>query len=114
MFIILVFNSSRKKAIECFTYMLKQYPGMKGSVDRLGRTILHYITQYDIYECLGLLEPELAEYFVKDFNGETCIDYIYIYNSKNCLKALLDKFELSVLVKEIQANCSSFIEKIII
>jgi hypothetical protein len=87
---------------------------LKIAIDRLGRTVLHYILQYDLFECLTIAEFELSNYFNKDFNGDTCIDYISLYNSKNCLKSLLDKFELSTIVKEIQTGGVDFVEKIIV
>jgi hypothetical protein len=87
---------------------------MKENIDRLGRSILHQIVQYDLYECFEFVNFELADYFKKDFNGDTAIDYTYIYNSKNCLKYILDKFDISNLVKEIQTSNINYIEKIVI
>jgi hypothetical protein len=63
-------------------------------VDRLGRTIIHFIFQYDLFECLYNKEilSSLDQLFIKDFNGDMVIDYIYIYDSIECFKLIMDEF----------------------
>lgn len=88
-------------------------------IDRLGRTILHLIIQYDLHECLeeeiliNLNIKNLEDLFIKDFNGDTAIDYLYIYNSSESCKKILEYFKnlVNELYKEIKRYNIDFIKK---
>lgn len=93
---------------------MNKYLNLKSQIDRLGRNILHLITQYDLFECIPMTDFEVNNYFVKDFNGETPIDYICIYNSKGCFSKIIEKFEIDKLYKELRESGISFIEKCVL
>lgn len=66
----------------------------------------------DLYECL---EKQFEErlYYVKDFNGDTPIDYLYIYSSSNCFKIFLRQFGGKIF-SDIKANNIELIDKSLI
>jgi hypothetical protein len=70
--------------------------------------------QYDLYECLELTNFEFGKFFVKDFNGDTVIDYAILYNSKLCFKSFIERFEIADILKECQLHTPNYLEKIVI
>ena len=114
-----MFENYRVKSIACFIYLFKLLKDSvnKDYVDRLGRTILHQIFQYDLYECLSDKEvlSNIELLFMKDFNGETVVEYIYTYNAKECFKVLLyNYFDAQVLYKEIKSKGINFFQKCVL
>jgi hypothetical protein len=91
-----VFENYRSNSIKCFQNL---FTSLKDSinqnyVDRLGRTLIHFIFQYDLHECLYNKEvlTSIDQLFIKDFNGDMVIDYIYIYDSIECFKSIMDGY----------------------
>lgn len=102
------FAAYRKRSIDCFLYLISHKSILpswlndtniySNYVDRLGRTLLHLIFQYDLHECLyGMVNKRetrevvnMDNLKIKDFNGESVFDYVYIYNSTNCFKFLCE------------------------
>lgn len=80
----------RQKSIDCFIYLNNKYPNFKFSSDRLGRTALHYIIQYNLFECLPLNDLNDEDYFTKDSNGDSPLDYCFIYNADKCLLKIFE------------------------
>jgi hypothetical protein len=121
-----VFSSFRKNAIQCFHFLINKNilkDNFNEYVDRLGRTLLHLIFQYDLYECLledtsnSILLGNINNLLTKDFNGDSPLNYIYIYNALECFKVLCkNSFDPLTLFKIIKSNNegSSFIEKCVL
>ena len=53
-------------------------------MDRLGRSYLHIIFEYNIVEALDYINVPIEDLFLEDNNGEYAINYIYLYNAENC------------------------------
>lgn len=94
--------------------MNNKFPHLKFSFDRLGRTILHMIVQYDLFEALSFIEFKLEDYLMKDMNGDTPMDYCYIYNSFNSFKMIFEKENFFEFYKYIAGLNSRYIENCLI
>ena len=79
-----LFNKYKKKCIDMFNYIYQNLPEQKKLVDRLGRTYLHLILEYNIDEALINKNIELEELFIEDNNGIFALNYMYIFNAENC------------------------------
>ena len=79
-----LFNKSQKKCVEMFNYIYQNLPEQKKLVDRLGRTYLHLILEYNIDEALTNINIELEDLFIEDNNGIFALNYLYIFNAENC------------------------------
>ena len=79
-----IFKSEQKKCLDMFYYIYTKLPAQRTLVDRLGRTYLHLIFEYDFSEVLDKIEVSLDDLFMEDYNGDYVINYTYIYNSSNC------------------------------
>ena len=67
-----------------FNHIYKKLPEQRKYVDRLGRTFLHMIFEYDFSQALEKMDINLEDLFLEDYNGDYVINYIYIYNANNC------------------------------
>jgi hypothetical protein len=83
-------------------------------VDRLGRTILHLVIQYDIHEVLSLFEFETGDLLVKDMNGDTPIDYCCIYNAYNSFKSIFEIKNFAEFYKVLITFNSRYLENCLI
>ena len=80
--------------------------------DRLGRTYLHIIFEYDFYHALNKMNTNLDDLFITDNKNNFVIDYVYIYNSNQCFfKVAKDPEFLSKLYKEIRIKYESINKK---
>ena len=79
-----IFKREHKKCLNMFNHIYKKLPEQRKYVDRLGRTFLHLIFEYDFSQALEKIEINLDELFQEDYNGDYVINYIYIYNANNC------------------------------
>ena len=79
-----IFKKEKDKCIKMFNYIYEKLPEQKNYVDRLGRTFLHLIFEYDFNDALDKINISLEDLFKEDYNGEYVINYIYIYNSNEC------------------------------
>ncbi len=81
--VMCIFKKEQKRCSEIFHYIIEKYPEQKNLVDRLGRTYLHMIFQYDFTDGLIGINISIDELFIIDNNGDYVINYVYKYNSKD-------------------------------
>ena len=74
-------NKFKDKCVKMFNYIYNNLPEQRKYRDRLGRTYLHIIIEFNIYEALNDITPELGDLFVEDNTGQFAINYIYLYDS---------------------------------
>ena len=79
-----IFRKDHKKCLNMFNHIYKKLPEQRKYVDRLGRTFLHLIFEYDFSDALEKIEINLEDLFQEDYNGDYVINYIYIYRANNC------------------------------
>lgn len=76
-----IFTNSRKKCAAMFEYIHKNFPEQKKKQDRLGRTYMHMIFEYDFDEALKNIDFDFNDLFVKDYNSQYALSYCYLYKS---------------------------------
>ena len=81
------FTHSRNKAKKCFEYIAKNYPNMLSDKDRLGRSVLHKIVFSDLNDFI-VFNINLDDLVIEDNNGNSVLDYFYLYNAKECFKKI--------------------------
>ena len=79
-----IFKRDHKKCLNMFNHIYKKLPEQRKYVDRLGRTFLHLIFEYDFSQALEKIEINLEDLFQEDYNGDYVINYVYIYNANHC------------------------------
>ena len=79
-----VFQREHTKCLDMFNHIYKKLPEQRKYVDRLGRTFLHLIFEYDFAQALEKIDINIEDLFQEDYNGDYVINYIYIYNANNC------------------------------
>ena len=79
-----IFKKYQNKCLKMFNYIHTKLPEQRTCVDRLGRTYLHLIFEYDFSDALDLIKYNLEDLFQEDYNGDYVINYIYIYNASQC------------------------------
>lgn len=104
-----MFQYMKQKAINCFNYLMKKYPDLIVQKDRLGRSILHLIIEFDISECL--MVEDIKDYLMKDNNGVYALEYFWIYNAKLSFSKFIQHFSLEKVLDFIIENCQTFLEK---
>ena len=98
-----IFTNEKDNCIKMFNYIYDKLPNEREYKDRLGRTYLHIIFEYDFIHALDTININLDELFIQDNNGDFVINYVYIYNANNCFfKVAKDHEFLSKLYKEIR------------
>ena len=98
-----IFKKEQEKCFKMFCYIYEKLPEQKIYTDRLGRTFLHIIFEYDFYYALDKLNISLEDLFQEDNNGDYVINYVYIYNSSQCFwKVAKDPEFLAEIYKEIR------------
>lgn len=107
-----VFSAYREKSLNCFKHLFSKID-QSLCCDRLGRSILHYIIMNDLYEILEIHHFDDKLLFSKDFNGDSPIDYLYIYNSINCIKIILNHFNGKYFIYLAENNIN-FLEKLFV
>ena len=107
-----IFKKEKDKCIKMFNYIYEKLPEQRNLKDRLGRTFLHIIFEYDFYDALDRIKFNLDDLFISDNNNNYVIDYVYIYNSNQCFfKVAKDSEFLSKLYKEIRIKYESINKK---
>ena len=102
-----IFIKHQEKCIKMFNYIYEKLPEQKKYVDRLGRTFLHLIFEYDFMEALNEKNITTEDLFKEDKNGDYVINYVYIYNSGKCFwKVARDPYFLGNLYREIRNRYS--------
>ena len=79
-----IFKEEQEKCFKMFSYIYENLPEQKIYTDRLGRTFLHIIFEYDFSNVLDKISIDLEDLFQEDNNGDYVINYVYIYNSNHC------------------------------
>ena len=79
-----LFHKYKNKCIQMFSYIYQNLPEQRKLKDKLGRTYLHLIFEYDIEEALINTTLELDDLFIKDNNNDFVINYTYLYNARRC------------------------------
>ena len=79
-----IFKKYLNKCLGMFAFIFQNLPEQKSKVDRLGRSYLHLIFEYNIVEALDYINVPIEDLFLEDNNGEYAINYIYLYNAENC------------------------------
>ena len=98
-----IFKKDQEKCFKMFYYIYEKLPEQKNYVDRLGRTFLHIIFEYDFNYVIDKININLEDLFQEDNNGDYVINYVYIYNSSQCFwKVAKDPEFLAELYKEIR------------
>jgi acetoin utilization deacetylase AcuC-like enzyme len=98
-----IFDKFKERCSKIFHYIYENFPDQREIKDRLGRTFLHIIFQYDFGEALENINIDRKNLFDIDNNGDFVINYVYIYNSKNCFYKIVNGFgELKSLYLEIR------------
>ena len=102
-----IFKKNQNKCLKMFNYIYEKLPEQRNYVDRLGRTFLHLIFEYDFTEALENINITLDDLFQEDYNGDYVINYTYIYNSNQCFwKVAKDPSFLSQMYLEIRNKYS--------
>ena len=98
-----IFKKEQEKCFKMFYYIYEKLPEQKNYIDRLGRTYLHIIFEYDFWYALEKININLEDLFQEDNNGEYVINYVYIYNSCQCFwKVAKDPEFLAEIYREIR------------
>ena len=98
-----IFKNEKENCVKMFNYIYDKLPEQREYKDRLGRTFLHVIFEYDFEPALKNVKINLDELFIQDNNGDFVINYVYIYNSNQCFwKVAKDPEFLAKLYKEIR------------
>ena len=98
-----IFVKYQDKCLKTFNYIYNNLQEQRKYSDRLGRSYLHIIFEYDFHEALNDKIITTEDLFLTDKNGEYVINYIYIYNSGKCFwKVAKDPNFLANLYKEIR------------
>ena len=90
--VMCIFKKEQKRCSEIFHYIIEKYPEQKNLVDRLGRTYLHMIFQYDFTDGLIGINISIDELFKIDNNGDYVINYVYKYNSKDSFAQICQNY----------------------
>ncbi len=98
-----IFKKEQEKCFKMFFYIYEKLPEQRNYRDRLGRTFLHIIFEYDFAYALEKINIKLEDLFEEDHNGEYVINYLYIYNANQCFwKLIKDPEFLAEIYKEIR------------
>ena len=102
-----IFVKNQEKCIKMFNYIYEKLPEQRKYRDRLGRTFLHLVFEYDFMEAINEKKITTEDLFLEDGNGEYVINYSYIYNSGKCFwKVARDPYFLGNLYREIRNKYS--------
>ena len=100
-----IFKNDKDICVKMFQYIYDKLPKQREYKDRLGRTYLHIIFEYDLTYALNNIEINLDDLFIKDNNDDFVINYVYIYNANQCFfKVAKDSEFLSKLYKHIRTH----------
>ena len=88
-----IFKKEQKRCSDMFHFIIENYPEQKNYIDRLGRTYLHIIFQFDFSEALKGTDILIEELFKIDNNGDYVINYLYKYNSKDSFNQICLNFQ---------------------
>ena len=98
-----IFLKNQDICLKTFNYIYANLPEQRKYIDRLGRSFLHLIFEYDFMEALNDKNITTEDLFQTDKNGDYVINYIYIYNSGKCFwKVARDPCFLGNLYREIR------------
>ena len=103
-----IYLKNQDICLKMFNYIYDNIPEQRKYIDRLGRSFLHLIFEYDFMEALNDKNITNEDLFQIDKNGDYVINYVYIYNAGKCFwKVAKDPFFLGNLYKEIRNRYAS-------
>ena len=103
-----IFKNEKENCVKMFNYIYDKLPEQREYKDRLGRTFLHIIFEYDFEPALKNVKINLNDLFIQDNDNNFVIDYVFIYNSNQCFwKVAKDPEFLAKLYKEIRIRYES-------
>ena len=98
-----IFICNQDKCLKMFNYIYDKLPEQRNYRDRLGRSYLHLVFEYDFMEAINEKKISIEDLFLEDNNGDYVINYAYIYNSGKCFwKVARDAYFLGDLYREIK------------
>ena len=89
-----LFRKYKGKSLIMFKYIYQNLPEQRKLLDRLGRTYLHLIFEYDFDEALDSINIDLEDLYNEDINGEFAINYIYIFNAERCFIKIAKDYDI--------------------
>ena len=93
----------RDNCVKTFEYIYKYLPEQKKYKDRLGRTYLHLILEFNIPNALANINIDMEDIFVEDNMGQFAINYSYIYESYEAFCSLVKTIDyLTIIYKELR------------
>ena len=93
----------RDNCVKTFEYIYKYLPEQKKYKDRLGRTYLHLILEFNIPNALANINIDIEDIFVEDNMGQFAINYSYIYESYEAFCSLVKTIDyLTIIYKELR------------
>ena len=98
----------RDNCVKTFEYIYKYLPEQKKykdrlGRDRLGRTYLHLILEFNIPNALANINIDIEDIFVEDNMGQFAINYSYIYESYEAFCSLVKTIDyLTIIYKELR------------
>ena len=102
-----IFTKYQDKCLKMFNYIYDNIPEQREYKDRLGRTYLHLIFEYDFMEALENKNIAANDLFQEDNNGDYVINYVYRFNAGKCFwKVVRDPTFLGDLYREIRIKYS--------
>ena len=97
-------NKYREKSIKMFQYIYLNLPEQRKYKDRLGRTYLHLILEFNIQNALGNIDIDIEDIFSEDNMGQFVINYSYIYESYEAFCSLVKTVENLAIIYKILRN----------
>ena len=79
-----IFKKDQEKCVKMFKHIYEKLPEQRHFIDRLGRSFLHLIFEYDFVDALDGIDVQIEDLFQEDNNGDYVINYTYIYHSNQC------------------------------
>ena len=98
-----IFLRNQDKCIKMFNCIYDKLSEQRKYKDRLGRSFLHIIFEYDFMEAINEKKISIDDLFLEDGNGDFVINYVYLYNAGKCFwKVARDPTFLGNLYREIK------------
>ena len=96
-------NKYREKCVKMFKYIYNNLPEQKKYKDRLGRTYLHLILEFNIENAVENIDIEIEDILAEDNMGQFAINYSYIYDSYETFCTLVKTVDyLTIIYKTLR------------
>ena len=97
-------NKHKQKSIKMFEYIYNNLPEQKKYKDRLGRTYLHLLFEFNLQNVLDNININIEDYFVEDNMGQFAINYSYIYESYEAFCSSIKTYDNLTILYETSRN----------